>query len=52
MVGQGYSERTAEPAEIYEAFRAGQPSPLPELPVQYPDYAIWQREHIQGVGRD
>ena len=28
---------------LYEAFSAGQPSPLPELPVQYADYAVWQR---------
>ena len=29
---------------IYEAFLIGQPSPLPELPIQYTDYAAWQRE--------
>ena len=28
-----------ELAALYEAFRAGEPSPLPELPVQYADYA-------------
>src|SRR5579863_3842548 len=32
---------------LYEAFLAGQPSPLPELPVQYADFAIWQREWLQ-----
>ncbi len=31
-------------AALYQAFAEGRPSPLPELPVQYPDYAIWQRE--------
>jgi amino acid adenylation domain-containing protein len=27
---------------LYEAFRAGQPSPLPEPTIQYADYAVWQ----------
>ncbi|MGP3976824.1 condensation domain-containing protein [Streptomyces sp. 8N114] len=30
-------------AALYEAFRQGRPSPLPPLPVQYADYARWQR---------
>lgn len=34
--------------ELYEAFAAGQPSPLPELPVQYTDYAVWHREWFGG----
>jgi amino acid adenylation domain-containing protein len=29
---------------LYEAFRDGRESPLPELPVQYLDFAVWQRE--------
>ena len=33
---------------IYEAFRHGKPSPLPPLPIQYADYAIWQRNWLQG----
>ena len=37
-----------EVAALYEAFRAGLPSPLPELPVQYADYAQWQRERLDG----
>ncbi|MEO8970160.1 MAG: amino acid adenylation domain-containing protein [Ktedonobacteraceae bacterium] len=32
---------------IYDAFLHEQPSPLPELPVQYPDFAFWQREWVQ-----
>lgn len=33
---------------VYEAFSAGQSSPLPELPIQYTDFAVWQREQMQG----
>jgi amino acid adenylation domain-containing protein len=33
---------------LYEAFRAGQASPLPELAVQYADFAEWQRGWLSG----
>jgi amino acid adenylation domain-containing protein len=33
---------------LYEAFCAGQSSPLPELPIQYADFAVWQRQWLQG----
>ncbi|EWC64201.1 Non-ribosomal peptide synthetase [Actinokineospora spheciospongiae] len=33
---------------LYPAFVAGLPSPLPELPVQYADYAFWQRDWMRG----
>src|SRR5215213_4827432 len=33
---------------LYEAFAKGEPALLEELPVQYPDFAIWQREWLQG----
>jgi amino acid adenylation domain-containing protein len=31
---------------LYDAFLAGRESPLPQLPVQYADYSIWQREWL------
>ncbi len=35
-------------ATLYEAFGAGERSPLPELPIQYADYAHWQRRFLSG----
>ncbi|MEA2602728.1 MAG: hypothetical protein QOF89_3720 [Acidobacteriota bacterium] len=37
-----------ELAEIHRAFAAGEPSPLSPLPVQYADFALWQRHWLQG----
>ncbi len=37
-----------ELTRLYAAFVQGLPSPLPELPVQYADYAAWQREWLRG----
>ncbi|MBW4556597.1 MAG: amino acid adenylation domain-containing protein [Trichormus sp. ATA11-4-KO1] len=36
-----------EVAALYEAFSKGQPSPLAELPIQYVDFAAWQRQWLQ-----
>ena len=33
---------------LYDAYARGEPSPLPELPIQYADYAVAQREWLQG----
>ncbi|WP_445629004.1 non-ribosomal peptide synthetase [Nostoc sp. DSM 114167] len=33
---------------LYAAFLTNQPSPLLKLPIQYADFAIWQRDRIQG----
>jgi amino acid adenylation domain-containing protein len=33
---------------LYRAFTNGEPSPLADLPIQYADYAVWQREWLQG----
>lgn len=50
IVADGWSigVLTRELAALYEAFSQGRPSPLPELPVQYADFALWQREWMQG----
>jgi amino acid adenylation domain-containing protein len=37
-----------ELAVLYEAFAAGRPSPLSRLLVQYADFAVWQRQWLQG----
>ncbi|HKV11335.1 MAG TPA: amino acid adenylation domain-containing protein, partial [Thermoanaerobaculia bacterium] len=37
-----------ELALLYGTFAAGRPSPLPELPLQYADFAVWQRGWLQG----
>jgi amino acid adenylation domain-containing protein len=38
-----------ELAALYAAFTRGQPAALAELPIQYADYAIWEREWLQGA---
>ncbi|HEX2188555.1 MAG TPA: condensation domain-containing protein, partial [Longimicrobiaceae bacterium] len=38
-----------ELSALYAAYREGRESPLPELPVQYADYAAWQREQVEGA---
>jgi len=38
----------AEVAAIYGAFQAGRPHALRELPIQYADFAVWQRGWLQG----
>jgi hypothetical protein len=37
-----------ELAILYEAHLAGDRAALPDLPIQYADYALWQREWLQG----
>ena len=50
IVGDGWSMGLLmqEAAVIYEAFRQRRPSPLPEAPLQYPDFAEWQRDRLGG----
>ena len=37
-----------ELAALYQAYSTGQSSPLAELRIQYADFAVWQREWLQG----
>jgi hypothetical protein len=49
MVTDGWSEGvlSTELSLLYPAFLRGEPSPLPELPIQYGDFAAWQREYLR-----
>ncbi|HEX8903983.1 MAG TPA: condensation domain-containing protein, partial [Longimicrobiaceae bacterium] len=48
VAGDGWSIGVLfrEIAALYGAFAAGERSPLPDLPVQYADFAVWQREWL------
>uniref|UniRef100_A0ACD5GXF4 Condensation domain-containing protein n=1 Tax=Desertifilum tharense IPPAS B-1220 TaxID=1781255 RepID=A0ACD5GXF4_9CYAN len=37
-----------ELGQLYTAFAQGKPPALPELPIQYADFAHWQRQWLQG----
>lgn len=37
-----------ELSTLYEAFSLNNPSPMTELPIQYADFAIWQKQWLQG----
>jgi len=38
-----------ELAALYEAFAKGEPSPLPPPALQYGDYAVWQKSHLESA---
>src|ERR1044072_5544766 len=50
IVSDGWSRDVLirEVIDLYLAFVEGQPSPLAELPFQYADFAIWQRQRLTG----
>ncbi len=54
IVSDGWSADVfvKELAALYEAFSSGAPSPLPDLPLQYADFAVWQRQWLQGETLD
>ncbi|HEX2078089.1 MAG TPA: amino acid adenylation domain-containing protein, partial [Longimicrobium sp.] len=53
IVADGWSTGVLyrELAALYGAFTRGEPSPLPELPIQYADYAVWHRARLAGPQR-
>jgi amino acid adenylation domain-containing protein len=38
--------------QLYEAYRTGAPSPLPELPIQFSDYVVWERDRLDEARLD
>jgi amino acid adenylation domain-containing protein len=50
IVSDGWSMGVlvGELGALYPAFALGRPSPLPPLPVQYADFAVWQRGWLSG----
>ncbi|HKI01898.1 MAG TPA: amino acid adenylation domain-containing protein [Thermoanaerobaculia bacterium] len=48
IAADGWSRRVlaGELSDLYAGFSAGLPSSLPELPLQYADYAAWQRQWL------
>jgi amino acid adenylation domain-containing protein len=46
--GWSFGVLQKEMAPLYEHFSSGKPSPLSELPIQYADFAVWQRQWLQG----
>jgi amino acid adenylation domain-containing protein len=50
IASDGWSSRILlkELLTLYSAFSVGNPCPLPDLPIQYADYAVWQRQWLQG----
>jgi len=50
IISDGWSVNVlmGELRELYESYSRGEESRLEELPIQYADYAVWQREWLQG----
>ena len=47
--GQSSGILYREIAALYGAFARNEPSPLAELPIQFGDYAAWQRDRLSGA---
>ncbi|WP_144221438.1 non-ribosomal peptide synthetase [Flavobacterium anhuiense] len=51
IASDGWSEGILinEFMELYSAFQSGREAVLPELVLQYSDYAVWQRDYLEGA---
>jgi len=49
IISDGWSMKVIvdEVAALYEAFTSGRQSPLSELPIQYGDFTLWQRDWLE-----
>jgi len=49
IISDGWSmwQLVRELGALYGAFAEGKPSPLPDLPIQYADYGVWQRKWMR-----
>ncbi|MBS1808491.1 MAG: amino acid adenylation domain-containing protein [Acidobacteria bacterium] len=49
IISDGWSANVLlqELGAMYQALLTGQEAHLPELPIQYADYAVWQQQHLQ-----
>ena len=50
IISDGWSQAILrrEISSLYNAFSSGNSTSLPDLPIQYADYAVWQRNWLQG----
>ncbi len=50
IISDGWSVEVllSELGQLWQAYEQGDENPLPELPVQYGDFTVWQREALQG----
>ncbi|EQL42972.1 hypothetical protein M770_33535 (plasmid) [Pseudomonas aeruginosa VRFPA03] len=54
IVSDGWSMQlmVEELVQLYAAYSQGREAALPALPIQYPDYAVWQREWMEAGERE
>src|SRR6202034_26570 len=52
IIFDGWSRRilVRELATLYEQYATDRPASLPQLPLQFADYAVWQQKFMQGKG--